>query len=125
MNINLKTIGSFAKTLEYLKRISGMDIYLKLVKYGEKGVNALSAATPVRTGKTAASWSYKIERTNSGYNLSWLNSNESEGVPIVILIRYGHITASGFHVPANDFVRPIIEPLYDEIANDIWGEVTK
>lgn len=95
-----------------------------LEKYGEIGVQALRAATPIDSGVTAASWSYEVESTGNGYTLSWYNSHMNQGVNIAILIQYGHGTGWGGYVPGTDYINPALRPIFDQIGNDIWREVT-
>lgn len=112
---------------ELSKKLHGNHVRAVLIKYGELGVEALSEATPVDTGKTAASWYYKISKTNDGYVLSWHNSNRSgkgkNSVPVVVVLRYGHVTRNGGYVAPNDFISPIVKELFDEIAKNLWTEV--
>lgn len=95
-----------------------------LKKYGEQGVKALSEATPKDTGKTAASWSYKISNTSKGFKLDWTNSNTNQGVNIALIIQYGHGTSTGAYVQGRDYINPALKPIFDEIANAVWKEVT-
>ncbi len=90
--IRITSAGSFRKTLSFLHRLGRGDIYKNIDRYGRVGVNALSRVTPVDSGTTAASWSYNIERSSSGFTLSWTNSNINKGSRIALLIQYGHIT---------------------------------
>lgn len=123
--INIKQKGDFSKTYRFLDNASKSDIYSKLEKYGEIGVRALSYATPIDTGKTASSWSYEIKRNKSSVTISWNNSNIENGVPIVLLIQYGHATKNGGFVQGRDFINPAIKPIFDDIANSAWQEVVK
>mgnify|MGYP000277965666 CR=1 FL=1 len=95
-----------------------------LDKYGRAGVEALSSATPTRTGVTAASWSYKINRKNGSVSLDFYNSNINKGVPIAIIIQYGHGTGTGGWVEGIDYINPAIQPLFKKLADDAWKEVT-
>lgn len=93
---------------------------------GEKGVQALSEATPVRTGKTAASWRYVVEEQGDIITLSWHNDNITpNGDSIVKLLVRGHGTRDGHYVRGNNFVTPAIKPIFDEIADRAMAEVTK
>lgn len=94
--------------------------------YGKMGVDALKAATPVDTGKTANSWSYRIVRNEDIVQIIWSNSNTTEdGIPIVVLLQYGHGTGNGGYVQGRDFINPTMKPIFDEIAEKVWKEVTK
>lgn len=122
--IHIKQKGNFAKLDKYfeqIKKAANIDV---LDKYGEAGVKALSAATPIDTGKTSQSWYYEIERKNGKVVLSFLNSNVNDGVPIAIILQYGHGTGTGGWVEGRDYINPAIRPTIDQIANDAWKEVT-
>lgn len=122
--ITVKVKGSFAKTEAFLKKASKMQIYAILNKYGAKGVEALSKNTPVDTGLTAESWSYEIVETGSGYKIYWKNSNIVDGVPIAIILQYGHGTGTGGYVQGRDYINPALQPVFDELADSAWKEVT-
>lgn len=96
-----------------------------LDKYGQAGVNALSAATPIDSGATASSWYYEITESKGNYTITWSNSNVADGVPIVILIQYGHATKNGGYVQGIDFINPTLKPMFKKIADDAWMEVIK
>jgi len=117
--------GDFSKTDNFLRRSINTVRIGDLEKYGQEGVVALSAATPVDSGKTANSWSYKIERTKGRTTISWLNSNVVNGVPIAIILQYGHGTKNGGFVQGRDYINPVMKPIFDELANSAWREVTK
>lgn len=95
-----------------------------LEKYGREGAKALENATPVKTGLTAASWSYRVEKNGNGYSVSWFNGNVSNGIPIVILLQYGHGTTGGTYVQGVDFINPALAPIFEKLAEAIWKEVT-
>ena len=88
------------------------------------GVDALAAATPVDTGKTAASWTYEIEKKNGSYSIVWLNTNVNKYVNIALILQYGHGTRNGGYVKGRDYINPAIQPIFDKIAEDAWREVT-
>lgn len=120
--------GNLNITDKYLKKISKPWYLDVLTKYGEEGVKALREATPVDTGKTAASWYYLIEKTPEGFSLTWSNSNLSEGdhgVPVVVLLYYGHTTKRGGYVEGRDFISPAIQPIFDKIATEAWKEMNE
>jgi len=123
--ISFRQKGSFDRTMKYLARIkNGIDVSI-LNRYGEKGVAALAAATPVDSGLTANSWYYEVTQTNGSASISFLNSNIQNGVPIAVILQYGHGTKNGGWVQGRDYINPSIQPIFDEIANDAWREVTK
>lgn len=91
----------------------------------KKGVAALSAATPVDTGLTANSWKYEITHNKESATISFTNTNIQNGVPIAVILQYGHATRNGGWVQGRDYINPAIQPIFDEIAKDAWREVTK
>lgn len=123
--ITFKQSGDFSKTTRFLQRAKNAD-YLKILdEYAKRGVAALSSATPVDTGKTAYSWGYEIHRTRTGANIYWTNSNINNGVSIAVILQYGHGTNRGGYVKGIDYINPAIRPIFEEIADNAWKEVTK
>ena len=124
--IIIKQKGDFKKTEQFFKRNRQKRLREVLNRLGQKGVEALSSATPVRTGKTAASWRYIVVENNECIAIQWLNDNTTEkGDNIVTLLVRGHGTRDGYYVRGNDFVTPAIEPILRDIADEAWAEVTK
>lgn len=117
--------GDFSATTNYLKRAKVNVTRQLLESYGQKGVAALSSATPVDTGLTAASWNYRVEMTKDHASIVFTNSNVQNGVPIAIILQYGHGTRNGGWVEGRDYINPAIQPIFDELANKAWWEVTK
>lgn len=120
----IKHKGSFKNTYKLFDKLQSKRIYKSLNKYGAQGVAALAAFTPVDTGKTAASWSYEIEEKLNSVSLIFKNSNVVKGVPIAIILQYGHATANGGYVQGVDYINPALQPIFDKIAKDVWKEVT-
>ena len=123
--ITMRQSGSFANTKNLLRRIRLNQELNWLEKYGEMGIKALAEMTPKDTGLTAASWYYQIVRDGEGYALQFLNSNVKDYVPIAIIIQYGHATKSGSWVEGRDYINPAVQPIFEEISNKIWKEVTR
>lgn len=122
--LTITSTGNFNKTERYLKRVKNKNYLEILQSYGEKGVQALQDATPKRTGRTAASWTYTIEKTRDGYTISWLNSNTNKGISIALLNQYGHATRDGGWVQGVDYINPAIRPIFEQMADDMWREVS-
>lgn len=124
--ITFKSKGEFDELKSYLKRAQkdASDLAM-LDKYGKRGCEILASATPIDTGETARSWTYEVKKTETGMSLSFKNTNIQNGVPVVILLQYGHATKNGGYVQGRDFVNPAIQPLFDELADILWKEVTK
>lgn len=123
--ITFRTTGNFSKTEKFLERTKSVFNLSRLNKYGEKGVKALEKYTPKDTGKTAKSWSYKIESTADTISISFHNSNINKGVPIAIILQYGHATRSGGWFEGVDYVNPALRPIFNNITEEVWEEVTK
>ena len=123
--ITFRQKGDFSKLTRYLERAKEVIKLGDLDKYGKEGVDALSSATPVDSGLTASSWYYKIENKNGSATISFYNSNVNNGVPIAIILQYGHGTNNGGWVEGRDYINPAILPIFEKIANDAWEEVTK
>jgi hypothetical protein len=123
--IEFRQKGDFSKLTSYLERVKEAAKIGVLDKYGREGVAALASATPVDTGKTASSWYYEIKRQNGSAAITFYNSNINEGVPIAVILQYGHGTRNGGWVQGRDYINPAIQPIFDKIANNAWREVTK
>ena len=118
--------GDFKIAMKYLSKIKDIaDKEAALKQYGEQGVEALRAATPKDTGNTADSWYYEIERSGDKVKIKFKNSNIKDGVPIAIILQYGHGTGGGGYVEGRDYINPIVQPIFDAIANEAWKEVTE
>ena len=123
--ITFRQKGDFSKLTRYLERVKESVKLGNLNKYGREGVAALASATPIESGKTASSWYYEIENSNGSATISFYNSNVNKGVPIAIILQYGHGTGTGGWVQGRDYINPAIQPVFDRIAEEAWREVTK
>ena len=123
--ISFRQKGDFSKTIKFLGNSLDAAKLKNLDRFGQEGVAALESATPVDTGLTARSWRYEIERVNESTTISFHNSNIQNGVPIAIILQYGHGTNNGGWVQGRDYINPAIQPIFDKIANDAWKEVNK
>ena len=122
--ISFRHKGDFKRTTRYLSKVKDLS-KIALDRYGREGVAALASATPVESGVTASSWYYKILRENGRTSIAFYNSNISKGVPIAIILQYGHGTRNGGWVQGRDYINPAVQPIFDRIVNDAWREVTK
>ena len=125
MKISFKQKGDFSRTTHYFKNLKKAVNIENLEKYGRMGVSALESATPVDSGVTAGSWYYKIVVDNGKATISFNNSNIQNGVPIAIILQYGHGTCNGGWVEGRDYINPAIRPVFDKLKSDAWKEVTK
>ena len=123
--ITFRQKGDFSKLTRFLERAKEAVHLGDLDKYGRARVAALASATPVDSGETASSWYYEITNKNGSAVISFRNSNVQNGVPIAIILQYGHGTGTGGWVQGRDYINPAIQPIFDQIANNAWKEVTK
>ena len=121
--IELESRGSFQKTEKFLRAMSKKDIYANLERYGAEGAAALAANTPTDSGITAQAWTYKVFRKGTLWSVVWYNHHVVSGVPVVILLQYGHGTRTGGFVQGRDFINPVIRPLFERISEDVWKAV--
>lgn len=119
--IKIKAKGSFKNTERFMENSKQINPKFRKVmeRYGQECVDALRQATPKDTGNTAKSWSYSIE----SWGLSFHNSNVNNGIPIAILLQYGHATRSGGYIPGRDYINPALKPIFDKITKDLEREV--
>lgn len=123
--IFIKQRGSFNKTEKFLRKSFGRDYISVLQKFGQQGVSALSAATPIDSGMTAVSWSYEIKQESSRISIIWKNSNVNKGVNIAVILQYGHATRNGGYVEGTDYINPALKPIFKKMADAAWKEVTR
>ncbi len=114
------------KTEKYLEKLQRKEYFDVLDRLGQEGVSALSSATPVRTGKTASSWTYEVNVGSGKTTICWINDNVTrDGDPIAILLQYGHGTGTGGYVVGQDYINPAIRPVFDNIADTVWKAVVE
>jgi len=123
--ITITEKGSFSNTERYLSRLKTQELLSVLNKYANEGLVALSNATPRESGETAESWYYSIVQRPGYYSIRWHNRHIEDGIPIAVLIQYGHGTGTGGYVQGRDYIMPAIRPIFDRIAAEAWKEVTK
>lgn len=122
--VTFKMKGDFKHAESFFNRVLKRDLYSRLEPYARQGVEALKAKTPVDTGLTAESWDYVIQRTKNSVRIVWTNSNTVNDIPLAVMIHYGHATGGGGYVEGEDFINPALRPIFREIANSVWREVT-
>lgn len=116
--------GDFKRTTKFLNKVKDLEISDILHKYGQIGVEALSEATPIRTGETSNAWKYDIGRVRGGYSVTWSNTHLNDGVNIALILQLGHGTGTGGYVQGIDYINPALTDIFDEIAESAWREVT-
>lgn len=116
--------GDLSRTHKFLTRVKKINYRPILERYASQGTAALQSATPMDTGLTADSWKHEIVITKTGLSIYWKNTHLEDGVPIVILLQYGHATRTGGFVEGRDFINPAMRPLFETIAENLWKEVT-
>ena len=122
--IGFRQKGDFSNTENYLKKLRQNRMIKTLERYGQRGVDALASATPVNTGLTASSWYYKIEVKKTSASIIFCNSNIQNGIPIAIILQYGHGTNNGGWVEGRDYINPAIQPIFEDLSKQAWKEVT-
>ena len=123
--ITFRQEGDFSKLTSFLEKFKELFNVGILDKYGRKGVEALAAATPIDSGETANSWYYRLENKNGSAAIMFCNSHIQNGVPIAIILQYGHGTRNGGWVEGRDYINPALQPIFDELAKEAWKEATK
>ena len=123
--ISVTANGDFSNITKFLNKMSKRNARSLLNKYGERGVELLRSATPVKTGKTASSWRYDIQSSGGDYEIHWSNDNVNNGVNIAILLQYGHGTRQGGYVTGTDYINPALQKIFEEMADELWGEVVR
>lgn len=124
MRVKFEVSGGFTKTERFLNRMKRREYLNVLDEFGRDGVQALRNATPVDSGATAEAWDYEIKRTSNYTEIVWTNSNINDGVPIAVILQYGHGTGTGGYVQGRDYINPAIRPVFDKIAEKAWKVVT-
>lgn len=124
MRVNFEVSGGFMKTERFLNRMKRREYLNVLDEFGRDGVQALRNATPVDSGATAEAWDYEIKRTRNYTEIVWTNSNINDGVPIAVILQYGHGTGTGGYVQGRDYINPAIRPVFDKIVEKAWKVVT-
>jgi hypothetical protein len=124
MRVKFEVSGGFTKTERFLNRMKRREYLNVLDEFGRDGVQVLRNATPVDSGATAEAWDYEIKRTRNYTEIVWTNSNINDGVPIAVILQYGHGTGTGGYVQGRDYINPAIRPIFDKIAEKAWKVVT-
>lgn len=115
--------GDFSATKRFINNLRQGNVFSDLNRYGQQGVNALARATPVDTGLTQRSWGYRVIKDRLHPGIEWYNSNSVNGIPVAILIQYGHATGTGGYVHGRDYINPAMHPVFDKIADSVWEKV--
>ena len=127
MKVVVTQRGSWKKTHDFLDRMKRRTHLQSLAKFGPRGVAALRAATPIDEGETRDGWYYEIAQRPGYFAVHWLNSNvvNPGAIPVAVLIQYGHATGNGAYVEGRDYINPALRSIFDEMAAEMWREVTK
>lgn len=123
--VSISSTGNFDRMNRFLKAMAAEEEFARIEEFAARGVEALAAATPVDTGTTAASWTYEIVRGGGNVAIYWSNTNENDGFNVAVGLQYGHGTGTGGYVPAIDYVNPAMAPVFQQIADEVWGEVER
>ena len=123
--IRFESKGDFSRSIKWLQKLQRAEFYKRVNAIAAQGTSALASATPVDSSKTAQSWSHEVKITRTSCRIEWHNSNVNQGVPIAIILQYGHGTGTGGYVAGRDYINPAIRPIFEKIAEDVWKEVTR
>lgn len=124
--LKVKVKGDYSETKEFLEELNNGEHFSNLERFGEMGVEALAAVTPVRTGFTAASWGYDINhKENGNVEIVWKNANVYKGKNIAVLLDSGHGTRSGYYISGRNYINPALDPVLDQLINSIKEEVSE
>ena len=121
--ISFETSGSFKQTDAFLAKMESGTIYDSLERYAQMGLMALQMYTPVESGITASSWSYEITRGRDEYSIAWINTAVAGRTPLILFLQYGHGTGTGGYVPPVDIINPALQPIFDDLAENVWKAV--
>lgn len=124
MSSMFSSSGSTRNTQAFLQKMQNANMLESLEIFAQQGVNALASATPIDSGLTAASWSYEIEQSGDSVSIRWVNNNIEDNVNVAVILQYGHGTGTGGYVSGYDYINPAIQPIFDQIADDVWKRVT-
>lgn len=122
--ISISSRGSFKNTARFLNSMQKLNVRGILEKQAQRGVVALSKATPVESGLASQSWGYLVEGGKGGWTITWTNSDIETGFPVALMLQYGYATGTGGYVQGRDYINPAMRPIFDDIANEVWKAVT-
>ena len=125
MSISFNTTGSFKNTEKLLKGLQDINSIIRrtLQAEAQRGVTALARATPKNSGLAASSWGYKIVQNGRRVSIVWMNNDVENGFPVVIMLQYGYATGTGGYVQGRDFINPVMRPIFESIADNVWKAV--
>lgn len=123
MRVSFTFSGSLSKTEKFLKTIQKLDVAALIEKQAQRGVTALSNATPRDSGRVANSWGYEIKKSRGSVVITWTNTDVENGFPVAVMIQYGHGTGTGGYVPGKDYINPALRPVFDDIIDTVWKAV--
>jgi hypothetical protein len=122
--ISFSVSGSTKRTEDFLRKMATGNIFQSLDSLAQQGVTALKTATPKDSGLAASTWGYEIHRSGKGCTIIWTNSDVENGFPVAIMLQYGHGTGTGGYVQGRDYINPVMKPIFDQIAEQVWKVVT-
>lgn len=111
---------SFKNTRKLFRRFLDRKEFKNLETYAQKGLDALIEATPKDSGETALSWNYRIVDNGETLAINYYNTKMNDGVPIAIILQYGHATKNGAWVNGVDYINPAIRPVFEDLKDDVW-----
>lgn len=124
MTVKFRHHGNFQTTERFLNAVRRKDYRRTINEFANRGKLQLASATPIDSSLTANSWDYEVKIYQGGFKIIWTNSNLVDGIPVAILIQYGHGTRNGSFIQGRDYINPTMQPIFDQIAESLWKEVT-
>lgn len=125
MKMKIDNFG-FEKTTRYLEKMAKKNPSATMTSIGKTGVSMLSAATPRDTGRLAAGWQFKVEKTKDGWELYWYNRAYPGIYPsLVTMLEYGHGTGNGGYVPGRHFVKRVSNSLLSQASKSLRKEMSE
>lgn len=121
--ITFRQKGDFSNLSKQLSKAKSGGNFGDLDRVGREGVAALSSATPMDTGLTKMRWRYVIVKKPNRTIVEFHNDNVNEGVPVAIVLQYGHATKNGGWINGRDYINPSITPIFEQLVAEAWKGV--
>lgn len=122
--MKIEESGSFDSIEKWLKKVINGD-KSNVESFGKKVVDRLKSLTPVKSGKTANSWDYKVTSNGKAWELEIINTNINNGVSIAKILHYGHGTGTGGWVPGTHYITKAIDSIYKEQLDIILKDLMR
>lgn len=122
MKIRFDSKGELSNTLALLEKYKNLDASTALKAIGDTSMEELKANSPVRTGEFRDGWDYTITKEKGKQVLGIINPSHTEAPDLATWLEYGHVDGGKF-IPGHHFIKPSMDKVYQEIKDDLWGDV--